>query len=161
MKKSAGFTLMELMVVVAIIGIMSAIAIPNVFSWTQNRKFTGTVQRVVSIMNSAKMHAVKENRPTVIIFDKAGNSFRAFVDLSNPPNLEENSGDRLIDEYSIPDGVRILSSTFTSLADGKHQMVINSRGMPAAVNNGRVVIESKRGLSNSIVVASTGRIRVE
>lgn len=50
MKKSQGFTLIELMVVVAIIGILAAVAIPAYSSYSSKAKFS----EIVSIASSFK-----------------------------------------------------------------------------------------------------------
>lgn len=157
MKSRAGFTMMELLVVIAIVGILSAIAVPNFIGWRQNREFTTSVQRTISVMHSAKMHAVKENVPAVVSFDMGNQNFRAFIDHSNPNNNQWDPGtDRLIDFYEMPPGVRITLAEFGT----QNWVIFNGRGM---INGGfgSVELTSDKGLSNAVSVNITGRIKVE
>ena len=51
-KNNKGFTLLELMVVVGIIGVVSAIAFPNFSSWTQSREVKKDVEKISNLINN-------------------------------------------------------------------------------------------------------------
>lgn len=156
MTNKSGFTIMELMVVIAIIGILTAVFIPNLISWRQNRNYTTSLQRTISVMHSTKTHAVKENVPSVLRFDARSQSFRAFVD-NNFDNTWTPDTDRLIDFYEMPPGIRITHAAF---AGGASWIRFDGRGMPNGLG-GRVELTSDRGLNNAVIVNITGRIRVD
>ncbi|MGQ9578401.1 MAG: prepilin-type N-terminal cleavage/methylation domain-containing protein [Candidatus Aminicenantales bacterium] len=65
MKKSKGFTLIEMLIVVAIIGILAALLIPNAMSAIQKAKQKGTVKDVNSIAAALMDYITdKGNAPT-------------------------------------------------------------------------------------------------
>jgi prepilin-type N-terminal cleavage/methylation domain-containing protein len=67
-KRQRGFTLVEVIIVVAIIGILSAIAVPNFISWLPNMRLKAASRDLYSHMMRAKMEAIRSNTPTLFNF---------------------------------------------------------------------------------------------
>lgn len=57
----AGFTLAEIVVVVGIIGVMSAMAIPMISRYVRNYTIRGAAEQVAAEIQTAKQLAVKKN----------------------------------------------------------------------------------------------------
>jgi type IV pilus assembly protein PilA len=64
MKKQAGFTLIELMIVVAIIGILAAVAVPQYQTYTKKAKFTEVVQAAQGFKSQVEICLQNRTDPT-------------------------------------------------------------------------------------------------
>lgn len=67
----AGFTMLELMVVLLLIGIVSAIAVFGLSSYAQAQNLSGTAQSVLGSLRSAAERAQSEGRTYCVSFDTA------------------------------------------------------------------------------------------
>lgn len=73
MKKQGGFTLIELMIVVAIIGILAAIAVPQYQTYTKKAKFTEVVQAAQGFKSQVEICIQNRADPTATPVAGCGN----------------------------------------------------------------------------------------
>jgi type II secretion system protein H len=83
MRQESGFTLIEVMVVVAIIGVMVGIAIPNFTQWQDRNRLHQTTAEVATQLTMARMVAMNRNRNVDVTIQNNGNSVRVSAVLSS------------------------------------------------------------------------------
>ena len=92
LQKSSGFTLIELMIAIAIIGILTSFAVPKILDWLPEYRLKKASRELYNNFNLARARAISGNRQYVIFFDTV-NGIYQFV----------NSGDnRIFDGTPIP-----------------------------------------------------------
>lgn len=77
--KKHGFTLIELMVVLVVLGIMAAIALPGFSTWLPKYRLKSAARDIYSNMQLAKMGAIKTNADWAIVFDTTAGAHRYLV----------------------------------------------------------------------------------
>jgi prepilin-type N-terminal cleavage/methylation domain-containing protein len=70
--KHSGFSLIELIIAIAIFSIMATVAVPNFKSWSRNYQLKRATNDLYSHMQMAKIGAVKTNLPWTLNFNPDG-----------------------------------------------------------------------------------------
>jgi prepilin-type N-terminal cleavage/methylation domain-containing protein len=148
MKKAGGFSIFELLIVIAVIAVVSAIVTPNIISWRNSAKLRGAAGNIKGDLEMSKARAVRERSPVTVTFT-ATNYQVTFTD--------KDGNTRTLRNRQLPAGVRVdLGSTSFGAMDDKTQF--NARGFPVA---GSAVLVNTIGDQKKIIVSRLGRIRIE
>jgi len=164
MRNKTGFTLMELMVTMAIIAIIAAIAVPNFMGWLPRHRLSTSTRDVYNAVQTAKIRAVRENATTVVTFNAGDGSYVIFLD--------NGDGTADADANGIPDGLNdgVQNGTESTLLEGQlasdvqiaaaNTISFNARGFPAAQVNIVLASTATDGGQRTIGVTPAGSISV-
>jgi prepilin-type N-terminal cleavage/methylation domain-containing protein len=151
-----GFTIIEITVSLAIIGIISAISIPSYFSWLPKHRLQTSVRNIYDDLNMARSRAVRTNIVAVAIFDIPNDNYTIFLDTSGDWALD--AGETVLSNGILADGVDITGSTFSFDTLG-----FNNRGMSATALNGQddsVFLTNSSGLFIGVRVNVAGSLTI-
>ena len=163
-----GFSIMEVLTVIAIFAILSAIAMPNFLGWRKNAQLSRAARDVYSSFQKAKMESVRRNGNCGIEF--RANDYVIYMDSDlsfdfNPMN------DQVVQtvNWSQYPGVRLDLSqgggdglTFSNPDSG---IVFASDGLPrnnaGGLGSGSVFLTNQGNTrQNAITITTTGNIQI-
>ncbi|XOF32942.1 MAG: GspH/FimT family pseudopilin [Candidatus Electrothrix sp. YB6] len=103
-QREGGFSLIELMTAIAIIGITAAIALPSYISGMPHRRLKAAARDLYGAMQQARLLAVKNNMPVRVCFEKDSELY--YFDTFDIDGTEDNdkvcdSGDSAVQQVAL------------------------------------------------------------
>ena len=142
-----GVTLMELIIVMAIIALGAVLMVPNIGAWLPNYRLRSAARDIVSTMRLAQMKAVSTNVPYTVSFDEGNNAY--IVQYQTTAGLKDDGAPQI-----LPTGIR---------------MVVNFGGPNFAVFNpnstsssGNLRLQNSKGGQRTVtLLPTTGKIKID
>jgi len=150
-----GITFIELMTVVAVIGIMSAMAVPSFLSYMPKLRVKSAARDVVSQLRLARSKAVAERRPYGVSFNLGNRSMITFADTNDPASQSYSVSDSLLNADTLSNDIALNSCTYAN-----NCVVFSSTGAASTSGDLQVVTGDGSIIMSINVLASTGRVRL-
>jgi type IV fimbrial biogenesis protein FimT len=111
-RKYSGFTLIELVVVITIIGLAITLATPSWDVVSQKRKLTNATEQVASLLVVAQSEAQKRNQAVSLAFSRSGNQNWCIGAVLSPNGCDCTETDTSAAQFCTIDGTsNSLSAT--------------------------------------------------
>ncbi|MBM4314039.1 MAG: prepilin-type N-terminal cleavage/methylation domain-containing protein [Deltaproteobacteria bacterium] len=149
--EKSGLSLMELMIVIAIMGIVSAIAAPNFLNYMAERRLSGAARMVMSDLLAARAKAVSMNQKVKISYVST-HTYGIWNDADSNGTIADNEGDNLVKDIH-PDYYDI---TFSASANP----IFSPRGT-ASLGTTVTLTSARTGASKCVMAGLTGRVKID
>ncbi|ENZ8765156.1 GspH/FimT family pseudopilin [Neisseria gonorrhoeae] len=137
-RKQQGFTLTELLIVMAIAAIMATIALPNMSGWIASRRIASHAEQIANLLRFSRGEAVRLNLPVYICpaqvkkdgtvdnqcdFGKKEQGMLAFGDKNDNKAYDGDAADVFLRNVVLNDDIKDkrINYTFTHIAFGSSQ----------------------------------------
>jgi type IV fimbrial biogenesis protein FimT len=149
-----GYTMTELLVVVAIVAITIGVAIPTLWTYYRSAALRGAAEQAVTMLNGARQLAIRLNTTVCVTVDTTGMQYHvgtcgaaAYTGAGT-----DSSGYMTLDTGLTLSGTNNLC--FSYLGAGA------STPGPC-VSNGTLTVTRSQGGTISVTMATTGRVRIQ
>jgi type II secretion system protein H len=121
--RDSGFTLVEVMVAIALMGTMMAIAVGGFTSWDKARSHSGAASEMQTVLRQVQQRAVTEGRAMCVWFDVAASSYTVYRGACDASTKE-----KLVGPYELGHPVSLSAPSFTAPSGSSAGVTFYARG---------------------------------
>lgn len=152
-RNKSGFTLVELMIAISILGIVIILSVPNFNRFMNTWRLKGEAEQFGVTLRTARSAAVMKNIDVVFSFDMTSNTYSYFEDKNRDGSIDSDEYESATHE--LPANVSIAAYTLSS-----PELTFGSKGNTR--ESGTITL---RNIDNEIktirIYGGTGNITIE
>ena len=166
-----GFTLIELMVTIAVAAVLMAWAAPNFVELRRNSALTSTTNTLTAALNSARSEAMKHSAFAMVVPQDNANwatGWRVFVDKNLNQTFDAGTDQLVLEQTALPDFL-LISGNGTA-AGGSPYVLYNGSGysrtkngafgaLTFTIERNDVTGDRRTQQTRRLIVSRTGRVR--
>jgi Tfp pilus assembly protein FimT len=156
----AGFSLVEIIIFISLLGIISAIAVPGMTTMMKSYRLKSATNELASVLQLARVTAIAQNSNSLLTFDIANQSYSVFSDNGTGGGTV-NDGVQSGSEPTLKT-VSIKNNYYNQVTMNAptfgNSMVFTSQG--TCNQNGSVSLQNNIGGSYQVVLSTGGSIKV-
>jgi type IV fimbrial biogenesis protein FimT len=170
MCKNSGFSLIELLLVIAVIAIICAIAIPNLIGWRNKAQLGRAARDLYGSFQKAKMEATRSNKYCSISFNNITVNGQAYDYVAyrddSPFNLQYDAGEQIISARSWSEypGVSNNDGITFPIVSSKPTIAFAPDGLPkdqfGLLRSGSVYLKNQSNIGREIRISLMGNIQI-
>lgn len=159
-RQSSGFTLLEVLVSVAVSGVLAAAALPSLSEQVERQRMRGIGESLRSDLQVARTHALAQHRTVRVTFAQVA-SGTCYVVYQGPANAcscdaegatQCKPGGTALSAQGVPSrlGIQLSANVGTMVFDGQSGTVTPT---------GTLALQTRQGHQMRHIVSVTGRVR--
>jgi type IV fimbrial biogenesis protein FimT len=162
-----GFTLIEILVVMVVLGLLMAIGIPSFLSWLPNKRINAAARDLHGAIVTAKGQASKCNRNCNLVFNQVigGTTYAYVLFVDCDGDSEYDAGEQIVIRQQWPQGVWLSATTLPTNDDGLPSISFKPNSIPTGngggLANGTATLTNTDGRNVAIVVNRSGNVRIQ
>jgi len=147
LNQDRGFTLVEMMIVIAVMAILAAIAAPSYQTFMAQRRLSGAARQIMSDLMSTRMKAVSMNQMVKVSLPD-NHQYEIWNDANGDGTVADNEGDDIARDIQ------------TDYHDVTYSSTANPLFYTRGTANGATITVSNSAGSKDISLAITGRVKI-
>jgi type IV fimbrial biogenesis protein FimT len=164
--RQPGFTLIELMITIALAAILMMVAVPSFVAFQKNAQLSDSVSNFISAANTARANAMKQGLNTYLVPNNTGTGWSSgwFVYADSNWNQAYDAGtDEVVLRHEALSADVTINTPGSSILSGTDKyLLFNGSGYPRAKTGGfgaATIVMSNTSRSSSIIIDPAGRVR--